>query len=261
MEVIISANYEEMSKAAAAVMAKVVRNKPTAILGLATGSTPLGMYKELIRLHREEGLDFSRVTTFNLDEYVGLDGDHEQSYRYFMTENLFKDINVNIENTNVPLGISDDFKASCEAYEEKIRAAGGIDVQVLGIGSDGHIAFNEPSSSLASRTRLKTLTQQTIDDNARFFDTPEDVPVYCVTMGVGTILEAKKLILLASGAGKADAVADAIEGPVSSMCTASALQLHADSVICLDTAAMGKLQMREYYQWVQDKRPGAPNWD
>jgi len=261
MKVIIGADYEEMSKAAAAVMAKVVRDKPTAILGLATGSTPLGMYRELIRLHEEEGLDFSRVSTFNLDEYVGLSGDHEQSYRYFMTENLFKDINVDIDNTNVPPGISDDFKASCQAYEEKIEAAGGIDVQVLGIGSDGHIAFNEPSSSLASRTRLKTLTQQTIDDNARFFERPEDVPVYCVTMGVGTILEAKKLILLASGAGKAVAVADAIEGPVSSMCTASALQLHPDSMIFVDTEATAKLEMREYYQWVQDKSPGAPSWD
>jgi len=244
MEVIISADHEEMSKAAAAIMAKVVRDKPTAILGLATGSTPLGMYKELIRLHKEEGLDFSGVTTFNLGEYVGLSGDHEH-----------------IENTNVPPGISDDFKASCQAYEDKIKAAGGIDVQVLGIGSDGHIAFNEPSSSLASRTRLKTLTRQTIDDNARFFATPEDVPVYCVTMGVGTILEAKKLILLASGEGKAGAVADAIEGPVSSMCTASALQLHPDSVICVDTAATAELDMREYYQWVQDKKSGAPSWD
>ena len=261
MEVVISADYDEMSKAAAAVMAKVVRDKPTAILGLATGSTPLGMYKELIRMHQEEGLDFSQVTTFNLDEYVGLTGDHEQSYRYFMTENLFKDINVDIANTNVPPGISDDFKADCAAYEEKIKASGGIDVQVLGIGSDGHIAFNEPSSSLASRTRLKTLTRQTIDDNARFFDTPEDVPVYCVTMGVGTILEARKLILLASGAGKAKAVVDAIEGPVSSMCTASALQLHPDSVICVDVPAVEKLDMREYYEWVQAKKPGAPAWD
>ena len=261
MEVIISADYEGMSKSAAAVMAKVVRDKPTAILGLATGSTPIGMYKELIRMHREEGLDFSQVTTFNLDEYVGLDGTHEQSYRYFMTENLFKDINVNIDNTNVPAGISDNFKASCEAYEAQIVAAGGIDVQVLGIGSDGHIAFNEPSSSLASRTRLKTLTKQTIDDNARFFETAEDVPVYCVTMGVGTILEAKKLILLASGAGKAKALADAIEGPVSSMCTASALQLHADSIFCVDTLSMGNLEMADYYQWVQDKKPGAPAWE
>jgi len=260
MEIIIGANYDEISKAAAAAMARIVRDKPTAVLGLATGSTPIGMYKELIRLHRNEGLDFSQVTTFNLDEYVGLNGDHDQSYRYFMTENLFKDINVKIENTNVPAGISDDFKASCQAYEEKIRAAGGIDVQVLGIGSDGHIAFNEPSSSLASRTRVKTLTQQTIDDNARFFDRPEDVPVYCVTMGVGTIFEAKKLILLASGASKTDAVADAIEGPVSSMCTASALQLHPDSVFYVDLAATGKLKMLEYYQWVQAKRSGAPIW-
>ena len=261
MEVYIGADYDAISQAAAAAMAKVVRDKPTAVLGLATGSTPLGMYKELIRLHREEGLDFSQVTTFNLDEYVGLSGDHEQSYRYFMTENLFKDINVETDRTNVPPGVSDDFKASCQAYEEGIREAGGIDIQVLGIGTDGHIAFNEPSSSLASRTRLKTLTPQTIEDNARFFDTPADVPVYCVTMGVGTILEAKKLILLASGAGKVDAVRDAVEGPVSSMCTASALQLHPDSTVYVDLDATGKLEMLEYYQWVQAKKSGAPHWD
>jgi len=258
MEVVICAGYEEVSAAAAQVVAEVVRRKPDAVLGLATGSTPLGLYKELIRMHAEEGLDFSGVTTFNLDEYVGLDGDHDQSYRHFMNENLFQHINVPLERTHVPSGTAEDYAAHCRQYEEQIRSCGGIDVQVLGIGSDGHIAFNEPGSSLASRTRVKTLAEPTINDNARFFERKEDVPVYAVTMGVGTILEARKLILLANGVGKALAVAECVEGPVSSMCTASALQLHADATVFLDEAASGALRMRAYYQWIQAKKPGAP---
>ena len=258
MEVTICSNYEEMSKSAAAVVAGIVKNKPDAVLGLATGSTPLGLYKELIRMHNEEKLDFSHVTTFNLDEYVGLPPDHEQSYHYFMQENLFKHINVDPKNVYVPSGTTDNNQAFCRWYEQRIEQAGGIDVQVLGIGSDGHIAFNEPGSSLASRTRLKTLARQTIEDNARFFDKAEDVPIYAITMGVGTILEAKKLIMLASGAGKATCVAAALEGPVCSMCTGSALQLHPDSEVFLDTEAAGKLQMREYYEWIHAKKPGAP---
>lgn len=258
MEVIIKDTYEAISKAAAEVMAEVVRSKPDAVLGLATGSTPLGLYKELIRMHKEEGLDFSRVTTFNLDEYVGLSPDHPQSYHYFMHENLFKYINVAPQNINVPAGMTDNYWAFCQWYEDRIEEAGGIDIQVLGIGSDGHIAFNEPSSSLASRTRLKTLAEQTIDDNARFFDKKKDVPIYAITMGVGTILEAETCILLANGAGKAQAVADAVEGPVSSMCTASALQMHPDSLFFVDSDAAGSLKMRDYYEWIQAKKPGAP---
>jgi glucosamine-6-phosphate deaminase len=258
MEVIIKSSYQEMSKAAAEIVASVVKARPDAVLGLATGSTPLGLYKELIRMHREEGLDFSRVTTFNLDEYVGLTPDHPQSYHYFMHENLFKHINAQPQSINVPSGIAEDYMAYCEWYEEQIEDAGGIDIQVLGIGSDGHIAFNEPGSSLASRTRVKTLAEQTIQDNARFFEKKQDVPVYAVTMGVETILEAGTLILLANGAGKADAVAAAVEGPVSCMCTASAIQLHPDGLVFLDEAAAAKLSMREYYQWIQAKKPGAP---
>ena len=258
MEVIICSSYEELSRAAAGVVADIVRAKPDAVLGLATGSTPLGLYKELIRMHKEDGLDFSKVTTFNLDEYVGLQPDHEQSYHYFMRENLFKHINVDPANTNVPSGTAENYDEYCQQYEQQIKDCGGIDVQVLGIGGDGHIAFNEPCSSLASRTRIKTLTEQTIDDNARFFDKKEDVPIFSITMGVGTILEAKKLLLLANGANKADAVAAAIEGPVSAMCTASALQLHPHGMIFIDAEAAGKLKMREYYEWIQTQKPTAP---
>ena len=258
MEVIIYPTYEQMSAAAAAEVAAIVRAKPDAVLGLATGSTPLGLYAELIRLHKQGGLDFSKVTTFNLDEYVGLGGDHEQSYRHFMNENLFKQIDIPPANTHVPDGLAKDIPAHCREYEQRIADAGGIDVQILGIGGDGHIAFNEPGSSLASRTRLKTLARQTIEDNSRFFDRLEDVPVYAITMGVGTVLEARKLMLLANKKGKAAAVAAAIEGPVTSMITASALQLHPDSMVFLDDEAAGDLKMREYYDWIQAKKPDAP---
>ena len=258
MEVVICADYEELSAAAAGVVAGVIRGKPDAVLGLATGSTPLGLYEELVRMHAEEGLDFSQVTTFNLDEYVGLAGEHEQSYRHFMNENLFEHVNVPLERTHVPSGTAEDYCVHCRQYEQLIEQAGGIDVQVLGIGSDGHIAFNEPGTSLASRTHVTTLTEQTIRDNARFFQKKQDVPIYAVTMGVGTILEARKLLLLATGAGKADAVAAAVEGPVTSMCTASSLQLHPDAAVFLDEGAAGNLRMADYYKWIQARKPGAP---
>ena len=259
MEIMVYPDYDKLSIAAAQVVADIVKAKPKAVLGFATGSTPLGLYKELTRLHKAEGLDFSRVTTFNLDEYVGLKPDHEQSYRHFMFTNLFDHINVDPRNVHVPPGMADDFAAACEDYERMIDEAGGIDVQIVGIGSDGHIAFNEPASSLASRTRMKTLTKQTIDDNARFFEKAEDVPVFAITMGVGTVLEAEKLVFLANGANKAEAVADAIEGPVSAMCTASALQLHPDSLVFLDPAAAANLKFKDYYAWVQEKKPSAPS--
>ena len=195
MEIIISETYEEMSRAAAKEVADLLNCKPNAVLGLATGSTPLGLYKELVRMHKDEGLDFSQVTTFNLDEYVGLTKDHPQSYHYFMHENLFKHINIPPQNIYIPSGTTDNYAAFCAWYERRIGECGGIDLQILGIGSDGHIAFNEPSSSLGSRTRIKTLAKQTIEDNARFFDKPEDVPIYAITMGVGTILEARKIML------------------------------------------------------------------
>jgi len=258
MEVIVKSNYEEVSKSAARIVARTLNSKPNAVLGLATGSTPLGLYKELIRMHRDEGLDFSQVTTFNLDEYVGLTRNHPQSYHYFMHENLFKHINIPVQNIYIPSGTTDNYEAFCLWYEQRIQQCGGVDLQILGIGSDGHIAFNEPSSSLGSRTRIKTLAKQTIEDNARFFGKSEEVPIYAITMGVGTILEAKKIILMANGRNKAAAIAGAIEGSVTSMCTASALQLHRDTVFVLDHDAASGLKMLDYYEWVQAKMPGAP---
>ncbi len=258
MEVFISETYEEMSKAAAKVVAKTLNAKPDAVLGMATGSTPLGLYKELVRMHREEALDFSQCTTFNLDEYVGLPVTHEQSYHYFMHENFFKHVNIPLQNIYIPSGTTDNYPAFCEWYETRIEECGGIDIQILGIGSDGHIAFNEPTSSFNSRTRLKTLAEQTIDDNARFFEKRQDVPIYAITMGVGTILEAEHIILLANGENKADAVAAAVEGPVTSMITASALQLHPETDVFVDGPAATKLQMADYYNWIQKMKPGAP---
>jgi glucosamine-6-phosphate deaminase len=225
---------------------------------MATGSSPLGLYQELVRLHREEWLDFSQVTTFNLDEYVGLPVTHEQSYHYFMHENFFKHVNIPVGNIHIPSGTTSNYTAFCEWYENRIDESGGIDLQILGIGTDGHIAFNEPTSSLASRTRLKTLASQTIEDNARFFDDIEDVPIYAITMGVGTILESRKLLLVANGEHKADAVAKMVEGPVTGMVTATALQMHPNAVVFVDEAAASKLQMRDYYDWIQAKKPGAP---
>ena len=258
MEIIVKDSVEEMSRTAARVVARTLNSKPNAVLGLATGSTPLGLYKELVRMHQEEGLDFSQVTTFNLDEYAGLTRKHPQSYHYFMHENLFRHINIPNQNIYIPSGTTDNYAAFCAWYEQRIVECGGIDLQVLGIGTDGHIAFNEPTSSLGSRTRIKTLAKQTIDDNARFFDSSEDVPVYAITMGVGTIIEAEKILLLANGESKADAVAQAIEGPVTSMITASALQLHPDVMFIVDRPAAGSLKMSDYYEWIQAKMPDAP---
>lgn len=255
MEIIIKPDHDQMSVEAARLVADLVYHQPNAVLGLATGSTPLGLYKELIRLHTGEGLDFSKVITFNLDEYVGLPPSHDQSYNYFMWENLFKHINITPENVHIPNGMARDIEAFCDWYEDEIEANGGIDLQILGIGSDGHIAFNEPASSLGSRTRLKTLTRQTIEDNARFFENEADVPHYAITMGVGTIMEAGSCVLLASGEGKSTPVAQAIEGPVTSMNTASALQLHPHAIFILDEAAAGDLKLGDYYRWVYEHKP------
>src|SRR5438445_9202181 len=258
MEVVITRSYEQMSKAAAQLVVDVLNTKPNAVLGMATGSTPLGLYQELVRMHKQGQLDFSRVMTFNLDEYVGLPGNHPQSYAYFMQENFFRHVNVPAQNINVPSGTTSNYPAFCDWYEKRIAECGGIDLQILGIGSDGHIAFNEPTSSLSSRTRLKTLSKQTIDDNARFFERREDVPVYAITMGVGTILNARKLVLVASGKTKAKAIAQTVEGPVTSMVTASALQLHRDAIVIVDEEAAASLTMREYYDFIYAAKPAAP---
>lgn len=245
MEVIVKNSYEEMSKLAADMIAKIVRSKPNAVLGLATGSTPVGTYKELIRMHKQEKLDFSHIITFNLDEYVGLLSTHDQSYRYFMNDNLFNHINIDKKNTHVPDGMAKDIPAFCKWYEDQILKAGGIDVQLLGIGGNGHIAFNEPGSSLGSRTRVKTLDEKTIKDNARFFKSLDEVPRYAITMGIGTIMEARMLILLANKENKADAISKTVEGPITAMVPATIVQLHPKAVIIADKAASGKLT-REY---------------
>jgi glucosamine-6-phosphate deaminase len=241
MLVIVKDDYEAMSKEAALIVVDRLRKKPNLVLGLATGSTPLGLYKELIRLHVNEGLDFSKVSTFNLDEYVGLSPRHDQSYQYFMRENLFKHLNIPEQNIHLPDGLADDIDGFCDWYEEEIREAGGIDLQILGIGPNGHIAFNEPGSSLGSRTRVKTLTENTRKANARFFKSYNEVPKYAITMGVGTIMDAKELLLLASGAGKADAIRAAVEGPLTAQCPASIIQLHRNTFVMVDHDAASKL--------------------
>lgn len=245
MEVIVKKDYDEMSKLAAEIIARIIRSKPNVVLGLATGSTPLGTYKELIRMHKEEGLDFSQVTTFNLDEYVSLGPDHDQSYRYFMNKSLFNHINIDKSKTNVPDGMAEDVPAFCKWYEDQILRAGGIDVQLLGIGANGHIAFNEPGSSLGSRTRVKTLDEKTRKDNARFFKSIDEVPSYAITMGIGTIMDARQLLLLANKANKADAIVKTVEGPITAMVPATIVQLHPKAVIITDKAAATKLT-REY---------------
>ena len=254
MEIIITPDYKAMSKTSAAIIAREVKRKHDLVLGLATGDTPLGTYKELANLHKENGLDFSKVTTFNLDEYLGLAPLHENSYNYFMQENLFKHVNVSQHRVFVPQGNTDDPEVFSEWYEDKIRESGGIDLQVLGIGRDGHIGFNEPGSSFASRTRVKGLYEQTIKDNARFFENEEDVPRFAITMGVGTIMDAKKILLIANGKGTADVCKEFIEGPVTSQITATALQLHGFAIVVLDEEAASKLERKEYYNWVRDNK-------
>lgn len=257
MEIVIQSDADAASRVAAHIIANLVRDKPDCVLGLATGSTPLRLYRELVKIHREQGLDFSRVTTFNLDEYVGLAPSHPQSYHAFMWENLFRHINVSAHRVHIPDGLAADVPASCADYEAQIRSAGGIDLQVLGIGTEGHIGFNEKSSSLASRTRIKTLTEQTRKDNARFFGSPEDVPMHVVTMGVGTIMDARQVLLLAFGENKAEAIAHAVEGPISAMNPASILQMHPCAKALLDEPASAKLSLSGYYRWVYDHKP---NW-
>lgn len=256
MEIIIQPSAADASVIAARIIARLIREKPTAVLGLATGSTPIATYRELARLHREDGLDFSRVTTFNLDEYVGLPPSHTQSYHAFMEEHLFRHINIPRHHTHIPNGMAADIPAECARYEAAIRAVGGIDLQLLGIGGDGHIGFNEPTSSLASRTRIKTLTERTRADNARFFDGDlARVPMHCITMGVGTIMESRAVLLLAFGENKATAIAEACEGPITAMNPASILQMHPVAKVVVDEPASAKLIKRDYYRYVWENKP------
>jgi glucosamine-6-phosphate deaminase len=254
MEVIIAKDYGGMSRIAAHFIAGEIRRKPDLVLGLATGATPLGTYRELVRLHREEGLDFSKVTSFNLDEYIGLSPLDKNSYHFFMSDNLFRLVNIRPDLAHVPRGDTGDPEGFCARYEERIREAGGIDLQLLGIGTNGHIGFNEPGSSFGGRTRVQALTRQTIEANARYFGGIDGVPRFAITMGVGTILESKRILLIANGRIKADVCAGFIEGPVTSQITATALQLHRDPTVVLDEEAASKLTRMEYYNWVRDNK-------
>jgi len=253
MRVLIVKNYDEMSKEAGKIVKNRLEQKPDLVLGLATGSTPLGLYQELIRMHKEDSVSFAKVRTFNLDEYLGLKPDNDQSYHYFMFENLFKHIDIPRENIYIPDGQTKDPEKFCQWYEDEIEKAGGLDLQVVGIGRDGHVGFNEPGSSLASRTRVKTLDEETIKDNSRFFAKPEDVPHFAITMGVGTILESKEILFLANSAGKSEIVARAIEGPVTSQVTASILQIHPKAIAILDEAAAADLQRKDYYKYAEEQ--------
>lgn len=254
MEVMIRTDAADGARQAARIVAKLVREKPDCVLGLATGRTPLGLYRELIRLHREEDLDFSHVTTFNLDEYVGLPGKHPQSYRWFMDTELFEPIGIPRKQTHLPDGCATDLRQECRDYEKRIRDIGGIDLQVLGLGSNGHIGFNEPTGSLGSRTWVKILSQQTMADNSELFADPAEVPRHCITMGIGTIMEAKHCLLLAFGPKKARAVAAMMEGSMSAMCPASALQEHPRATVIVDEAAAAALTMGDHYRWIEKNK-------
>ena len=251
MEIIVQPTAEAATRIAAQLVADLIRKKPAAVLGLATGTTPLRLYRELIKLK----LDWRKLTTFNLDEYVGISPQHPQSYHSFMWDNLFQHVNVSAKNVHLPDGMARDIPAFCARYERKIASVGGIDLQLLGIGTDGHIGFNEQTSSLSSRTRIKTLTPQTRCDNAHFFGSEEKVPHHVITMGIGTILEARHCLLLAFGKHKARAVAAAVEGPITSMNPASALQQHARVTVLLDEEAASELKLNQYYNYVYCHKP------
>lgn len=253
MLVLLKSTYQELSREAGRIVASTVSTNPKVALGLATGSTMLGMYQELVRRHKEERLDFSQAVTFNLDEYLGLSAAHPQSFHRFMRENFFDHVNAPVSRIHIPDGtIAGGYEEYCDSYERAIREAGGIELQVLGIGRNGHIGFNEPTSSFASRTRLKVLTDETIADNRKFFEAGEAMPQCAITMGIGTILEARKILILATGEAKAEAVERAIEGPITASVTASCLQLHADVTFVIDEGAASRLKQKNYYRRVME---------
>lgn len=239
MKVIVTKNYDEMSREAAGLIKKQLDEKPASVLGLATGSTPEGLYNELIRMHKEDGLDFSKVTTFNLDEYVGISKDNESSYHYFMNDKLFNHINVNEDRVHIPKGRAENIEGYCKEYDKMIEDAGGIDVQILGIGENGHIAFNEPARDLNMGTGVIELTESTIEVNSRFFDSVEEVPRTAITMGIGSIMKARKIILLANGERKREIMDQVINSDtISTFIPASILKLHHDVTVIMDEDAV-----------------------
>jgi len=234
MNLIIVESYEEMSKLAAINIKDVINKNPKSVLGLATGSTPMGIYKELIKMNKENEIDFSKVTTVNLDEYIGLSENDTQSYRYFMNENLFNHINIKKENTFVPNGLAKDIDEETKNYDKRIDELGGIDIQILGIGSNGHIAFNEPSDFLISGTHLTDLAQSTIDSNSRFFNSIDEVPKTAISMGLGQIMKSKKILLLADDENKAAVIKEIFSGIITTKNPATMLQMHKDVTIIVD---------------------------
>lgn len=240
MKFIVCKDYEEMSKKAAEIMADVIKNKPNCVLGLATGSTPTGMYKELINMNKSGEISFEKVVSYNLDEYYPISPDNDQSYRYFMNDNLFNHIDIKMENTHVLNGEAQNPEEECAKYDKAIEAAGGIDIQVLGIGRNGHIAFNEPDEALIAPTHKTGLTEDTIDANARFFASADDVPKHALTMGMASIFGAKKIILLANGASKNDAVKDLLSDEIKTSNPSTLLKLHPDVTILCDKEAYGE---------------------
>jgi len=255
MEVIIQPDANAAATLVARIIARELRANPQTVLGLATGRTMAAVYEVLARMHRTEHLDFSLCRTFNLDEYVGLAPDDPHSYRHYMNTHLFRQVNIDLRNTYLPDGTAPDLAAECERYERTIAKSGGIDLQLLGIGRDGHIGFNEPLSALRSRTRVKALTPATIQQNAPFFGGTDRMPRRAITMGVGTILECRRCLLLATGAEKATTVAQAVEGPITAMISATALQWHPRCTVVVDAAAGAQLQGAEYYRWIFANEP------
>lgn len=259
MQIIITETPADIARVSAERVAWKIRTVTASgespVIGVATGSSPLGTYANLAELVRQGELDVSNVTMFALDEYVGLDLNHPESYHSVIHAAVTVPLGMRQDHVHVPNGAAEDLTAACADFERRISASGGIDLQLLGIGSNGHIGFNEPTSSLTSRTRMKTLTPQTRIDNARFFSSIDEVPMHCVTQGLGTVLDARSLLLVAQGEAKADAVAQMVEGPLSSMCPGSVLQLHRDATVVIDRAAASKLQLTEYYDQVQAHLP------
>jgi len=256
MEVIIQPDPVKAAHIVASLVARALRAKPNLVLGLATGRTMEQVYDELVWMNQEEGLDFSLCRTFNLDEYVGLPPDHPGSYRHYMNKCLFNRVNIDPRNTHLPDGLAPDLKAECDNYERLITECGGIDFQLLGIGRDGHIGFNEPLSALRSRTREKALTRSTLEANAPMFGgNPGKVPRRAITMGVGTILESKRCVLLAIGKDKAKVLAKAVEGPITAMISGSAMQLHPHCTVVVDKGAASRLHEIEYYRWIYQNEP------
>lgn len=256
MEVIIQNTAEQAAQLVADLIALDLQAKPALVLGLATGRTMESVYRALVRKHKKDGLSFDRCRTFNLDEYVGIPAGHPGSYRHYMNKCLFDHVDIKLRNTHLPLGMARDLGAECRKYEELIRKSGGIDFQLLGIGSDGHIGFNEPLSAFRSRTREKALTRSTLKQNAAMFGgNPDKVPRRALTMGVGTILESRRCVMLVTGKPKASILARTVEGPITSMISATALQLHQRCTVVVDEAAASRLSEVEYYRWTFQNEP------